>query len=311
MTIQTNKSLNLNGSTCPFCNGDRLDRYQAIAYDAAPKMVNIVECRSCQSGWQWPLQRTEAQSEQVFNQAYATGEEGTYFDLDKRNSVAACQREFIETHIKIPGRLLDIGCGDGTFVRNMAQAGWHTIGLDPAIRVSVVESYSSGHLNLRGDFVADLPAGDIFDLITLWDVVEHVEKPDQLISDAVARLAPGGMLVVETGNYQCAGRIQSDRKWWNYQMDHRWYFAPPQLRAILTSVGLDHIELADRVLRPWWKGQAEAKSPRLRSLVKSILVRPWRAISAWQRYQDLARGKQQWKGWSGLEIMTMTGRKST
>ena len=166
-------SLNLNGSVCPFCNGDRLARYQAIAYDAAP---NIIECRSCQSGWQWPLQRTEAQSEQVFNQAYATGEEGTYFDLDKRNSVVSCQREFIETYIRIPGRLLDIGCGDGTFVRNMAQAGWYAVGLDAAIRVPVVENCSAGYLNLKGDFVADLPAEDTFDLITLWDVVEHVEK---------------------------------------------------------------------------------------------------------------------------------------
>jgi SAM-dependent methyltransferase len=301
--------LNLNEQSCPFCNGERLRRYSAVAHDCKPKLVNIVECQSCQAGWQWPLQRTEAQSEQVFNQAYATGEERTYFDLDKRNTVASCQREFIETHIKIPGRLLDIGCGDGTFVRNMAQAGWYAVGLDPAIKVPVVENCSAGHLNLKSDFVADLPVGDTFDLITLWDVVEHVEKPDQLIADAVSRLAPGGMLVVETGNYQCAGRIQSDRKWWNFQMDHRWYFAPPQLRAILASAGLDRIELADRVLRPWWKGQSDVKPPRVRSLVKSILKKPWRAINAWQCHQELAQGGTQWKGWSGLEIMTMTGRK--
>lgn len=310
MTIQTKNSLCLNGSVCPFCNGGRLTRYQASAFDAAPRMVNIIECRACQTAWQWPLQRTEVQSEQVFNKAYAMGEEGSYFDLDKRNAVASYQREFIETQIKIPGRLLDVGCGDGTFARNMAQAGWYAVGLDPAIRVPVVENCSAGHLNLRGDFVADLPAGDTFDLITLWDVVEHVEKPDQLISDAVARLAPGGMLIVETGNYQCAGRIQSDRRWWNYQMDHRWYFAPPQLRAMLTFAGLESIELTDRVLRPWWKGQSAVKSPRLRSLVKSIFMKPWRAINAWQCHHELAQGSIEWKHWSGLEIMTMTGRKS-
>lgn len=300
---------NINGKSCPFCHGGRLRRYSAIAHDSNSKLVNVVECRSCQAGWQWPLQRTAAQSEQVFNEAYATGEEGTYFDVDKRKSVASCQREFIEKHINISGRLLDIGCGDGVFARNMAQAGWNALGLDPAIRMPVVESCSPGHLNLRGDLVADLPAGYAFDLITLWDVVEHVEKPDQLISDAVARLAPGGMLVVETGNYQCAGRIQSDRRWWNYQLDHRWYFAPPQLRAILTSVGLDRIELADRVLRPWWKGQSEAQRPRLRSLVKSILTKPWRTIGAWQRHKALTQVAIEWKDWGGLEIMTMTGRK--
>lgn len=306
---QPNNPLKLNGSVCPFCHSVCLARYQATAYDAAPKMVSIIECCSCQAGWQWPLQRTEAQSAQVFDQAYGSGEEGTYFDYDKRNSVATCQREFIEKHIKTPGRLLDIGCGDGTFVRNMAQAGWQAVGLDPVIREPVIKNFPAGRLTIKGDFVADLPAEEPFDLITLWDVVEHVEEPDQLIAEAVSRLAPGGMLVVETGNYQCAGRILSDRKWWNFQLDHRWYFAPPQLRAILESAGLDRINLADRVLRPWWKGSPEAKQPRLMSLIKSILMKPSQPMNAWRRHQELVQGATQWKGWSGLDIMTMFGRK--
>lgn len=311
MTIESNNSLIINGTICPFCSGDRLTRYRASAYDAAQKWVSIVECRACQAAWQWPLQRTEAQSKQVFKEAYATGEEGSYFDLNQRIAVASFQREYIGGHIKTAGRLLDIGCGDGTFARCMAQTGWDAIGLDPAIRTPVIESFAPGRLELRGEFVANLPTGDRFDLITLWDVVEHVERPDQMIFDAVARLAPGGVLIVETGNYQCAARIQSDRKWWNYQLDHRWYLAPPQLRAILNAAGLDRIELAKQVLRPWWKGQSDAKSPRLRSLVKAIVVRPWRAVDAWRSYQDLSRGKDRWKGWSGLEIMTMVGKKSS
>ena len=309
MTIENTCSLVLNGTTCPFCNGDRLARYRASAYDAAQMMVNIVECRSCQVGWQWPLQRTEAQSKQVFNEAYATGEEGTYFDLNRRTAVASFQREFITTYVKAAGRLLDIGCGDGTFARNMAQAGWDAVGLDPAIKMPSLESFPSGSLSLRGDLIENLQAGDKFDLITLWDVVEHVEKPDQLILIAVSRLAPDGILIVETGNYQCAARVQSDRKWWNYQVDHRWYLAPPQLRTMLGAAGLDRIELADRVLRPWWKGQSDAKPPRLRSLVKACVMRPWKTVDAWRNYRELARAKDAWKGWSGLEIMTMAGRK--
>ena len=65
-----------------------------------------------------------------------------------------------------------------------------------------------------------------FDLITLMDVIEHVEKPDPLIVEAAARLAPSGVLVAETGNYQSAGRVQSQGAWWNDQVDHRWCLTP-------------------------------------------------------------------------------------
>ncbi len=301
--------LNLKGNSCPFCNGDNLLRYSAPAHDAAPRRVNIVECRTCQAGWQWPLQRTEQQSVVEFENAYTKHGVGTYFDPLKRESVADCQREFLETKIQIPGRLLDVGCGDGNFARHMAGRGWNVVGLDPAMLSEVTEDRSPGRLRLQPGSIADLPEHEAFDAITLWDVVEHVEKPAQLIAQATTRLAPGGMLVVETGNYQSAGRIQSHGTWWNYQIDHRWYFAPPQLSALLTQAGLDNIELADRVLRPWWKGQRDMSPPRLSSLAKTIAKKPWGLTAAWRCHQELAHANKNWKGWGGLEIMTMIGRK--
>ena len=299
----------LNGHSCPFCNGENLLHYSAQAYDAAPRKVNIVECRTCHAGWQWPLQRTEQQSAMEFENAYAEHGEGTYFDPLKRESVANCQGEFLETKIRTPGRLLDIGCGDGNFARHMASRGWVVIGLNPAMVSEVTEERSPGRLHLQPGSVADLPEHEVFDVITLLDVVEHVEKPEQLIAQAATRLAPGGILVVETGNYQSAGRVLSHGTWWNYQIDHRWYFAPPQLSGLLTQAGLDNIELADRVLRPWWKGQRDMSPPRLSALAKTITKKPWQLTAALRCHQELVYGNNKWKGWSGLEIMTMIGRK--
>lgn len=301
----------LGDQICPFCEGSALIRFKAEAYDSSSNCVSVVECTACQAGWQWPVGRTESQSAEIFNQSYSKHEDGTYFDIAKREAVATCQREFVEAHAPVPGRLLDIGCGDGTFGKNLAAAGWNVIGLDPALRVHTVQHFPPGTLTLRGENIVDLPSDRFFDVITLWDVVEHIEKPDQLISDAAARLAPGGILIVETGNYQSAGRLQSQKKWWNFQLDHRWYFAPPQLSALLTNVGLDQIAIADRVLRPSWKGKTDASPPRLIGLIKSILKRPWRAIDLWKSHCALVDGCRRWKGWSGLEIMTLVGRKSS
>lgn len=301
--------MKLNDICCPFCSCDDLRRYSAPAHDANKKWVNIIECTACNAGWQWPLQRTELQSAMEFGSSYAEHTEGTYFDLHKREAVANCQFEFLRTLKDKPGRLLDIGCGDGHFARYMASRGWDVVGLDPALLRGVSEELSPGRVSLQRHSVSDLPANQVFDVVTLWDVVEHVEQPDQLIDQAAARLALGGMLVVETGNYQSAERIQSQGTWWNYQIDHRWYFAPPQLQALFKQAGLDNIELADRVLRPWWTGQRDMTTPRLMTLAKTVAKKPWLVFAAVRRHRELVQGSKQWKGWGGLEIMTMIGQR--
>lgn len=304
-----NSMLNLNAQSCPFCNGENLLHYSAPAHDAAPLMVNIIRCNDCEAGWQWPLQRTEQQSAVAFENAYSDQNEGSYFDPTKRDSVARCQCEFLESKFAKPGRLLDIGCGDGNFARLMADRGWDVIGLDPAILSSVIEQKSAGCLRLQPGSIADLNQYDFFDVVTLWDVVEHVEKPAQLIAEAATRVAPGGSMVVETGNYQSAGRVQSQGTWWNYQVDHRWYLAPPQLSALLTAAGLHNIELADRVLRPWWTGQPAIPLPRLRSLVKAIIKNPFRIGASVRAHNEITTCANKWTSWGGLEIMTMVGQK--
>jgi SAM-dependent methyltransferase len=301
--------LNPNDRSCPFCNGVQLCRFLAAAHDAQNEQVNIVECRTCEAGWQWPLRRSEQQSAIVFENAYAEHNDGSYFDLTKRDAVANCQVDFILEKRAQPGRLLDIGCGDGNFARHMARRGWDVTGLDPALSQGLVENVDLGRLSLQGHAMAELPHDQLFDVITMWDVVEHVEKPDQLIQAAVAYLAPGGILIAETANFQSAGRIDGQDTWWNFQLDHRWYFAPPQLKAIMINAGLDQIELDDKVLRPWWKGQRDMPRPRLRSVVKAIVKQPWRISLILQRHNALLSGHKNWAGWSGLEIMTMTGQK--
>jgi 2-polyprenyl-3-methyl-5-hydroxy-6-metoxy-1,4-benzoquinol methylase len=273
-------------------------------------MVNLIECRDCEAGWQWPLARTEQQSVVEFKNSYSNQDQGSYFDPTKRDSVARCQSEFLETKIAKPGRLLDVGCGDGNFARLMAVSGWDVVGLDPATLGTVTEQKSNGYLRILPCSISDLNKGDLFDVVTLWDVVEHVENPGQLISEAVSHVAPGGCLVVETGNFQSAGRVESKGTWWNYQIDHRWYLAPPQLRVLMAAAGLEEIELADRVLRPWWRGQPDVAPPRLRALAKKIARRPWQFAEAVSLHGELKSGVGKWKGWSGLEIMTMVGHKA-
>ena len=77
-------------SSCPFCKSASLKHFTAYAFDISPplsKRINIIECPQCLCAWQWPLQRTEQESVAVFNNAYLTQHEESYFDPEKRRSI--------------------------------------------------------------------------------------------------------------------------------------------------------------------------------------------------------------------------------
>jgi 2-polyprenyl-3-methyl-5-hydroxy-6-metoxy-1,4-benzoquinol methylase len=88
------------------------------------------------------------------------------------------------------------------------------------------------------------------DAVTLWDVIEHVFTPDDIVAPAVARLAPGGVLLLETPDgafpvrtavravhAASGGRADFTRSL--YYWEHKSYFTVAGLRSILRRHGLE------------------------------------------------------------------------
>ena len=97
-------------------------------------------------------------------------------------------------------RLLDVGCGLGYFVKRALDAGWDAYGCDVseswvAHARSLVGSRRIGAGALRNDTF-----GGGFDLITTWDVLEHVHDPVPFLETIAALLAPGGRVFIRTPN---------------------------------------------------------------------------------------------------------------
>ncbi|MBI1846969.1 MAG: methyltransferase domain-containing protein [Candidatus Rokubacteria bacterium] len=108
-------------------------------------------------------------------------------------------RGFIAT-AGTPGRLLDIGCGFGFFVRLAAAAGWNATGVD--VDPTAV-AYARTRLGIAA-FVGDacqLPVADAsFDLITIWNVLEMVGDPLSLLREAARLVRPSGRIFIRTPN---------------------------------------------------------------------------------------------------------------
>lgn len=103
---------------------------------------------------------------------------------------------------RAPGRLLEVGCGAGTRLDHFQALGWQVMGqeVDP---VSAQACRERGHVVHLGE-VQSLEDAQGFDAIIANHVIEHVAHPGELLSALLARLRPGGRLVLVTPNAQGA-----------------------------------------------------------------------------------------------------------
>lgn len=134
---------------------------------------------------------------------------------------AAVHSEVLERFSPTKGRVLDIGCSDGYFLRNVRDRGWSTSGVELSSR-SVETARSVHGLDVVTGTVDDAPwpAGS-FDVVTMWDVVEHLPEPGAVLVRVSELLRPGGLLIMATpavdGLYpRVSLRMAPITGWWGH-----------------------------------------------------------------------------------------------
>lgn len=146
----------------------------------------------------------------------------------------------IETLFGKRGRLLDYGCAVGLFVRVATESGWAATGYE---RSEWAAQYGREHFGLDivlGDGRNSPAFESRFDVVTMWDVVEHLEHPRDVIQSISKWLRPGGLLALNTVNSSSAGARLAGRHWRHLAPPHHLqYFSRASLRRLLNDSGFD------------------------------------------------------------------------
>lgn len=161
------------------------------------------------------------------------------YDAESSNRTWIARRRAAQLTQRYPaGRLLDVGCSTGIFVSEAARAGWEGTGLDPsrqAIEQARLRSPQSTFI--AGPVEPAYFAPESFDLITLWDVLEHVASPTQVLSKVKPWLKPGGRLVINVPNAASLLARMMGRRWVLLLREHLWYFSPATIRLLCQNTG--------------------------------------------------------------------------
>lgn len=114
------------------------------------------------------------------------------------------QLDYLYRHLsKLPGRVLDIGCGNGAFMLRAKDAGWDVRGVEPDA-VAASQAITRGLDVFQGDCRA-LTDDGAFDMVTLAHVIEHLHDPRGMLGECHRLLKPGGRLWIATPNIHSTG----------------------------------------------------------------------------------------------------------
>lgn len=151
----------------------------------------------------------------------------------------------IERYTPARGRLLDVGCALGFFMEEAHRRGWQVEGVDISAHAVAYAREKLG-LDARPGLLreAGFTPGS-FDVLTLWDVIEHVPEPVAELEYCRELLRPGGIIVLSTPDAGSLVAKLTGARWMGFKLaeEHLYYFSRKTMALALEKAGFDVLDL--------------------------------------------------------------------
>ncbi len=178
------------GAVCPACSGKRArSRFRGAQING----YGVLQCRLCGLAYCWPRPTEDELSEfyaaEYFSSEAATGY-ASYRDLPESNA----RRQWYELRARYfnfmaeRGSVLDVGCATGGFLGEAAASGWSVHGTEMSEWAADAARLTYGLKVDAGTLIPRDP-GLRFDLITMWQVLEHLVDPRTAVGEIHSFLA--------------------------------------------------------------------------------------------------------------------------
>lgn len=243
-------------SACRLCGAAQILRLGVIPdsdYFAGKVLTHTLHggslwrCLACQSMFRHPILTPAA-----YLGLYADGVAEAWSTEGGRQDLEIIRR-LVAQH-GASGCVLDVGCGSGGFLSTLP-TGMKKCGVEPS--AAAARTATGLGVAILGQTLQDLPADARFDVITIIDVIEHVVDPTQMLDQLLPHLAPGGCLIVGTGDPTCTPwyRVFRARFWYSCFPEHISFPSPQYFRVWQQSRGLQPPSIVRTRYRrlPFWR----------------------------------------------------------
>jgi 2-polyprenyl-3-methyl-5-hydroxy-6-metoxy-1,4-benzoquinol methylase len=248
---------------CPVCDASEFAQF-AVGFDyellTCANSWRFVQCRACRHVWLNPRPAV-AELSVVYPPTYYA------YNYDTINPIARKAKEMLDRRKiakivrhspRAPKSYLDVGCGDGRFLRVMEQmgvprAGLYGLELDKRVVERLRGEGYGGVYCERAEDASSLPESGI-DLVTMFHVIEHVDDPGTVIGRVRRWLSPGGVFALETPSLDSLDARMFQRTYWGgYHIPRHWnLFTPASISRLLTNNGLEVLATVFQTGHSFW-----------------------------------------------------------
>ncbi len=226
---------------CNICNSPSVENY------LKKDQWEILRCFNCGLAFVKDLPREEDLKKIYSTNYFRDGQKSTTgdFKLDHNPAHMNAQRRLKKIRKLGPmkGRLLDIGSATGFFLK-AASSFYECLGLDISKQAIDFAVNKLGVKAICGNlFEVNFEQG-YFDVVTMWDVIEHTTNPDKYIKRVSQLVRPGGLLALTTGDMQSLMfKVQKNRWHLLTPPQHLYYFNQKAISILLGNHGFNPISI--------------------------------------------------------------------
>ncbi len=203
--------------------------------------IPILQCRACSLAWWVPGDDFDAKA--TYNASYFGGASTGHGYDDYGLLESSLRRTFRRRLSSLPqseheGTLLDIGAAYSFGMQAAREMGWRAVGIEIS-KAAAQAARTAGEQKIAVARAEAIPFEDNrFQVVTLWDVLEHVPDPDAVMKNVARVITPGGRLMLTTGNVESWLARLSRSKWHLYTLpEHLFFFSRKSLEILLDRHG--------------------------------------------------------------------------
>jgi 2-polyprenyl-3-methyl-5-hydroxy-6-metoxy-1,4-benzoquinol methylase len=223
---------------CPLCGSSQVSDFITAPdrFHWRPEVYRIARCGTCSGAWLVdPPKPTEM---------------SRHYDEDYHRAIANAgesrmrwnpQHEAI-SKLKKGGALLDLGCSSGGFLSTMMGRSWRLYGIEMEASTAERARSRTGAEIFVGDVLEAPFVSDSFDVITCFDVLEHVYDPRQLLTKVLEWLKPGGIFYTSLPNIDSWEAQAFGSYWFGLELPrHTFHLSPRSLRPLMVALGFQEV----------------------------------------------------------------------
>ena len=275
---------------CPLCKGT------AREVIFTKKGFDLVRCGSCNLAY---LGKPPTAEELQKLYSFAAGYQKDFADTSSlevrfHQKVARLSLEALQKH-RTSGKILDVGCSAGFFLKEAAAHDWEAHGLEYSADTAAVAARIPGLQITTGTLDDAQYAAKSFDVVTLWDVIEHIPDPVHTMQGVHRILQDDGLVAISTPNIdglfpQLSYRVAKRFDYWPHPEPphHLLQFSGQTLGLLLARAGFEIVATETKCipltfsfdLKNLWR-----RSPKLwlytAAFLPPAVLGPWLGAGDW------------------------------